>query len=244
MRRAAMAMARAQLQYEATLDDHAKSDFDAAAADFNAVFAASNLAQDVKDTLNLDVNNYRRRLQGGVRRRARLFPGDRRAGQGVRPARRADQGPRRRGRRGERRRRRARRRPRRHRDQIDLVAAIAHRHRPDFDRPRLPQPRQAARASSTTAMTRLAAGDLAVEPPALGRRGVYASIAHAFERIKQAHGRGRPAGARSDGATRRARGERDRPPRKRSRTRRGGARAGANRQPRWRKRASACPKAT
>ena len=36
------------------------------------------------------------------------------------------------------------------------------------------------------AMTRLAGGDLAVEPPALGRRGVYASIARAFERIKQA----------------------------------------------------------
>ncbi len=35
-------------------------------------------------------------------------------------------------------------------------------------------------------MTRLAAGDLTVEPPALGRRGVYASIASAFERIKQA----------------------------------------------------------
>ena len=36
------------------------------------------------------------------------------------------------------------------------------------------------------AMTRLAGGDLTVEPPALGRRGVYASIADAFERIKQA----------------------------------------------------------
>ena len=58
MRRAAMAMARAQLQYEATLDDHVKSDFDAAAADFNAVFAAASVAQDAKDTLNLDVNNF------------------------------------------------------------------------------------------------------------------------------------------------------------------------------------------
>jgi methyl-accepting chemotaxis protein len=36
------------------------------------------------------------------------------------------------------------------------------------------------------AMTRLADGDLTVEPPALGRRRVHASIAHAFERIKQA----------------------------------------------------------
>jgi methyl-accepting chemotaxis protein len=36
------------------------------------------------------------------------------------------------------------------------------------------------------AMTRLADGDLTVEPPALGRRGVYASITQAFERIKQA----------------------------------------------------------
>jgi methyl-accepting chemotaxis protein len=35
-------------------------------------------------------------------------------------------------------------------------------------------------------MTRLAGGDLAVAAPALGRRGVYASIARAFERIKQA----------------------------------------------------------
>ena len=58
MRRAAAAMARAHIQYAATLDDQAKSDFDAAAADFNAAFAAANLADDVKSTLNLDVNNY------------------------------------------------------------------------------------------------------------------------------------------------------------------------------------------
>jgi len=36
------------------------------------------------------------------------------------------------------------------------------------------------------AMTRLAGGDLTVEAPTLGRRGRYASIAQAFERIKQA----------------------------------------------------------
>ncbi|MGA2495962.1 MAG: methyl-accepting chemotaxis protein, partial [Roseiarcus sp.] len=36
------------------------------------------------------------------------------------------------------------------------------------------------------AMTRLAGGDLTVEQPMLGQRGRYVSIAHAFERIKQA----------------------------------------------------------
>ena len=80
------------------------------------------------------------------------------------------------------------------------------------------------------AMTRLAGGDLAVEPPALGRRGVYASIAARVRADQAGDGRGRPAGARRDGAARRARGERDRPPPNRSRTRRRRARAGANRQ--------------
>ena len=47
-----------RLQYEATFDDQLKSDFDAAAADYNAAFAAANLADDVKATLNLDVNNF------------------------------------------------------------------------------------------------------------------------------------------------------------------------------------------
>jgi len=113
-------MARAQLQYEATLDDHVKSDFDAAAADFNAVFAAASVAQDAKDTLNLDVNNS----STPSRRRpppSSPIPGDRRAGQGVRPVGCVDQdlGTRRR---DGRRRRGARRRQADAEAMIDLAA--------------------------------------------------------------------------------------------------------------------------
>ena len=184
MRRAAMAMARAQLQYQATLDDHAKSDFDAAAADFNAVFAAANLAQDVEDTLNLDVNNsvdafkeasaaelaYSQATDALVKAFDPLAAPIKDLGDAVAAASSADGG--------------LAVAQSDTETMIDLAATIAiaiglisivlvSRS--------LAKPLRKLDA----AMTRLAAIDLTVEPPALGR-GVYASIAHAFERIKQA----------------------------------------------------------
>jgi methyl-accepting chemotaxis protein len=185
MRRAAMAMARAQLQYAATLDDQAKSDFDAAAADFNTVFAASSLAQEAKDTLNLDVNNfvdafkeataaelaYAQATDALVKAFDPLAApikslGDAAAAAGAADgalvAAQSDT-----------------------ETMIDLVAAIAIA----FGlisivlvSRSLAKPLRKLEA----AMTRLAAIDLTVEPPALGRSGLYASIAQAFERIKQA----------------------------------------------------------
>ena len=185
LRRAAMAMARAQLQYAATLDDHAKSDFDAAAADFNTVFAASSLAQDAKDTLNLDVNNsvdafkeasaaelaYSQATDALVKAFDSLAAPIKDLGDAVAAAKdvggelaavQADTEA-----------------------TIDLAAAIA-------IAIGLISIVLVARSLAKPlreldeAMTRLAGGDLAVEPPTLGRRGVYASIARAFERIKQA----------------------------------------------------------
>jgi methyl-accepting chemotaxis protein len=185
MRRAAMAMARALLQYEATLDDHAKSDFDSAAADFNAVFAASSLAQDAKATLNLDVNNYvdafkeasaaelaySQATDALVHAFDPLGAAIKDLGDAVAAASDADGGL---------------------ADaqadtetMIDLAAAIA-------IAIGLISIVLVSRSLAKPickldeAMTRLAGGDLAVEPPAFGRRGVYASIARAFERIKQA----------------------------------------------------------
>ena len=185
MRRAAMAMARAQLQYEATLDDHVKSDFDAAAADFNAVFAAASVAQDAKDTLNLDVNNfvdafkeasaaelaYSQATDALVKAFDPLVAPIKDLGDAVAATGAADGGL-----------------AAAQADaeaMIDLAALIAiviglisivlvaHS---------LAKPLRKLDA----AMSRLAGGDLAVEPPALGRSGLYASIARAFERIKQA----------------------------------------------------------
>jgi methyl-accepting chemotaxis protein len=185
MRRAAMAMARAQLQYEATLDDHVKSDFDAAAADFNAVFAAASVAQDAKDTLNLDVNNfvdafkeasaaelaYSQATDALVKAFDPLVASIKDLGDAVAATGAADGGL-----------------AAAQADaeaMIDLAALIAiviglisivlvaHS---------LAKPLRKLDA----AMSRLAGGDLAVEPPALGRSGLYASIARAFERIKQA----------------------------------------------------------
>jgi methyl-accepting chemotaxis protein len=185
MRRAAAAMQLAQLQYEATFDDQPKSDFSAAAADYNAAFTASNLADDVKATLNLDVNNYVDAfkeasaaelayaqatdavvkafdsLAAPIKDLGDATAAASDAGAGLAAAQTDTE------------------------TTIDLAAAIAiaiglisivlvSRS--------LAKPIR----KLDEAMTRLAGGDLAVEPPALGRRGVYASIAHAFERIKQA----------------------------------------------------------
>jgi methyl-accepting chemotaxis protein len=185
MRRAAMAMARAQLQYAATLDDRVKSDFNAAAAEFNAIFAASSVAQDGKDSLNLDVNNfvgafkeasaaelaYAQATDALVKAFDPLAAPIKDLGDAVAATGAADGGL-----------------AAAQADaeaMIDLAAAIAiviglisivlvARS--------LAKPLRKLDA----AMTRLAGGDLAVEPPALGRSGVYASIARAFERIKQA----------------------------------------------------------
>jgi methyl-accepting chemotaxis protein len=185
MRRAAAAMQLAQLQYEATFDDQLKSDFNAAAADYNAAFAASTLADDVKATLNLDVNNFVDAFKEASAAElaysqatdalihafdplgaslknlgdAAAAAGD--AG-GAGLAVLADT-----------------------ETNIDLAAAIA-------IAIGLISIVLASRSLAKpirkldAAMTRLAGGDLAVESPAFGRRGVYASIAHAFERIKQA----------------------------------------------------------
>ena len=185
MRRAAAVMQLAQLQYEATFDDQLKSDFSAAAADYNAAFAASNLADDVKATLNLDVNNYGDAFKEAtaaelaysqatdalVKSFDPLGAAIKDLGDAVAAASGAD---------GELVAVQADTET-----MIDLAAAIAiaiglisiilvSRS--------LAKPIRKLDA----AMTRLAGGDLAVEPPALGRRGVYASIAHAFQAIKQA----------------------------------------------------------
>ncbi len=186
LRRAAIAMARAQLQYGATLDDKAKSDFDAAAADFNAVFAAASLADDAKQTLNLDVNNFVDAFKEASAAEAAYakatdalvaafdplgapikglndavaVAGD--GGTASLAAIQADT-----------------------QTKIDLVAALA------FVvsliaialvARSLKQPMRRLEA----AMTRLAGGDLAVETPKFGRRGAWAAIADAFARVKQA----------------------------------------------------------
>ncbi len=185
MRRAAAAMQLAQLQYEATFDDQLKSDFTAAAADYNAAFAASNLADDVKAMLNLDVNNlvdafkeasaaelaYSQATDALVKAFDPLAAPIKDLGDAAAAASDADGGL-----------------VAAQADtetMIDLAAAIAiaiglisivlvSRS--------LAKPIR----KLDEAMTLLAGGDLTVAPPALGRRGIYASIAHAFERIKQA----------------------------------------------------------
>jgi methyl-accepting chemotaxis protein len=184
MRRAAMAMARAQLQYAATLDDHAKSDFDAAAADFNTVFAASSLAQEAKDTLNLDVNNfvdvfkeasaaelaYAQATEALVKAFDPLAAPIKDLGDAAAAASVADGG--------------LAVAQTNTETLIDLAAAIAIAIgliSIGLVSVSLAKPLRKLEA----AMTRLAAVDLTVEPPALGR-GVYASIAHAFERIRHA----------------------------------------------------------
>ena len=185
MRRAAAAMQLAQLQYEATFDDQFKSDFSAAAADYNAAFGAANLADDVKATLNLDVNNYSDAFKEAsaaalaysqatdalVKAFDPLAAPIKALGDAVAAASDADgelvaaQAD------GER--------------TIDLVAAIAiviGLISIGLVSRSLAKPLRKLDA----AMTRLAAIDLTVEPPKLGRHGVYASIADAFERIKRA----------------------------------------------------------
>ena len=184
MRRAAAAMQLAQLQYEATFDDQLKSDFSAAAADYNAAFSASNLADDVKATLNLDVNNYvdafkeasaaelayAQATDALVKAFDPLAAPIKDLGDAVAAGSGADGG--------------LAAAQSDTETMIDFAAAIAiaiglisivlvSRS--------LAKPLRKLDA----AMTRLAAIDLTVEPPALGR-GVYASIAHAFGRIKQA----------------------------------------------------------
>jgi methyl-accepting chemotaxis protein len=185
MRRAAAAMQLAQLQYEATFDDQLKSDFNAAAADYNAAFTASNLADDVKATLDLDVNNYGDAFREAtaaelaysqatdalVKAFDPLAASIKDLGDTAAAASDADGG--------------LAALQAQTETTIDLAAAIAiaiglisivlvSRS--------LAKPLR----KLDEAMTRLAGGDLTVEPPALGRRGVYASIAGAFERIKQA----------------------------------------------------------
>jgi methyl-accepting chemotaxis protein len=185
MRRAAAAMQLAQWRYEATFDDQLKSDFSAAAADYNAAFSAANLADDVKATLNLDINNYSDAFKEAsaaelaysqatdalVKAFDPLAAPVKALGDAVAGASAADGGL-----------------AAAQADveaTIDLAAAIAlavglisillvSRS--------LAKPLRKLEA----AMTRLAAIDLAVEPPALGRSGLYASIADAFARIKQA----------------------------------------------------------
>jgi methyl-accepting chemotaxis protein len=185
MRRAAAAMQLAQLQYEATFDDQLKGDFNAAAADYNAAFNASKLADDVKATLNLDVNNYGDAFKEAsaaelaysqatdtlVKAFDPLAAPIKDLGDAVAAASGADEG--------------LAAAQADTETMIDLAAAIAiaiglisivliSRS--------LAKPIR----KLDEAMTRLAGGDLAVEPPAFGRRGVYASIARAFERIKLA----------------------------------------------------------
>jgi len=185
MRRAAAAMQLAQLQYEATFDDQLKSDFSAAAADYNTAFNASNLADDAKAMLNLDANNYGdafKEASAAELAYAQATDALTKAfdplaapikdlGDAVASADADDDGLAATQTNAE--------------TTIDLAAAIAiaiglisillvSRS--------LAKPLRKLEA----AMTRLAGGDLTVEPPALGRRGVQASIAHAFERIKQA----------------------------------------------------------
>jgi methyl-accepting chemotaxis protein len=184
MRRAAAAMQAAQLQYEATFDDQFKSDFSAAAADYNAAFSAANLADDVKATLSLDVNNdsdafkeasaaafaYSQATDALVKTFDPLAAPIKDLGDAVAAASGGD---------GDLAAAQANVEAR-----IDLAAAIAiviglisivlvARS--------LAKPLRKLDA----AMTRLADLDLTVASPALGR-GVYASIARAFERIKQA----------------------------------------------------------
>ncbi len=182
MRRAAAAMQLAQLQYEATFDDQLKSDFTAAAADYNAAFNVAKLTDDVKATLNLDVNNlvdafkeasaaelaYSQATDALVKAFDPLAASTKDLGDAAATASAADGGL-----------------AAAQADaewMIDLAAAIA-----------IAVglisivlvSRSLARPirKLDEAMTRLAGGDLAVEPPALGRRGVHASIARAFERI-------------------------------------------------------------
>jgi methyl-accepting chemotaxis protein len=186
MRRAAAAMQLAQTQYEASFDDQFKSAFDAAAADYNTAFAAAKLADDVKATLNLDVNNdvdafkeasaaelaYAKAsdaLVAAVDPLAQptkdlgdaIAAGSAAGGAGLATVQADVQ------------------------TAIDLAAAIA----VVFGlisivlvARGLARPMRKLEA----AMTRLAALDLAAETPRLGRRGTWAAIADAFEHIKHA----------------------------------------------------------
>jgi methyl-accepting chemotaxis protein len=58
MRRAVVAMLSTQLRYEATLDDHVKGDFESAGSDFDAALAASALEQGTKDSLSAAAKTY------------------------------------------------------------------------------------------------------------------------------------------------------------------------------------------
>jgi methyl-accepting chemotaxis protein len=185
MRRAAAAMQLAQWRYEATFDDQPKSDFSAAAADYNAAFSAANLADDVKATLNLDVNNYSDAFKEAsaaelaysqatdalVKAVDPLAAPVKALGDAVAGASAADGG--------------LAAAQADTETTIDLAAAIALAVGLIsilLVSLSLAKPLRTLEA----AMTRLAAIDLAVEPPALGRNGLYASIADAFGRIKQA----------------------------------------------------------
>ena len=184
MHRAVLAMLRAQLWHEATLDDHVKGDFEVAGSDFDAALAASTLPQETKDPVAAAAKTYADSFKDAATAElayaqatdalVKAFDplaapindlGDAAAAtsgaDGGLIAAQADT-----------------------ETWIDLAAAIAiviglisivlvSRG--------LAKPLRRLDA----AMTRLAANDLTVEPPALGR-GVYASIADAFERIKQA----------------------------------------------------------
>ena len=243
MRRAAAAMQLAQLQYEATFDDQLKSDFNAAAADYNAAFNASNLADDVKATLNLDVNNYvdafkeasaaelaySQATDALVKAFDPLAAAIKDLGDAVAAASDADGG---------------------------LAAAQADtrdhdrprrrdcdRHRPDFDHPRLPQPRQADPQARR--------GD---DPPRRRRPHGRAAGARPPRRLCV------DRATRSNGSSRRwsrttsRRAQRRRGAKSARRTRPSAAKAKPNAppprasrsepSPRWRKPASACPKAT
>jgi methyl-accepting chemotaxis protein len=185
MHGAVMAMTRAQLQFEATFDDKVKSDFATASSNYANALAASALAQDAKDTLNLDVNNYGDAfkeataaelvyakasdalvqafdpLEASLKVLGDAAPAASDA-DGAGLAVLADT-----------------------ETKIDLAAAIA-------IAIGLISVVLASRSLAKpirkldAAMTRLAGGDLAVETPKLGRRGLYASLADAFDRIKQA----------------------------------------------------------
>ena len=185
MRRAVTAMLRAQLRYEATLDDHVKGDFEVAGTDFEAALAASALPQEAKDSVVAANKTYAESFKNATTAASDFAHAEdalvqafdplaapiKELGEAVAVAGAADGGL-----------------AAAQSDtefMIDLAAAIAivaglilillvSRS--------LAAPIRRLDA----AMTRLAAIDLTVEPPNLGRRGLYASLGQAFERIKQA----------------------------------------------------------
>jgi methyl-accepting chemotaxis protein len=184
-RRAVLAMLLARLQYETTFDEHVKGAFEAADSDFDAAVAASALQQDAKDALAAAANAYADAFKEAttaelgysqasdalVQAFASLGAPLKDLGDAVAAANDAG-------------------------DQlaiiqadaetaIDLAAAIA-------IAVGLITIVLVARGLAKPirrldeAMTRLGDGDLTVASPALGRGGAFASLARAFERIKQA----------------------------------------------------------